>query len=362
MILVVLPSLGSGGAQRATVNLVNALVRAGEQVRLVLLLDQPDAYRVDSRVEITRLKEDRFRKTLLPLARFLRRGQFDRVYSAMWHVNFLVTLALILAGKSPRRYLVSSLHNNPVLIRKTEGTPALVDLYYRRVLALTRSAICVDAGIKDAVQRRYGRHGERLVVASNIALTEELTGEIADEAREGQPAGLFESGPYILWVGRFCYQKNVDLLVEIVQRTDYQFVIVGEGDEASKLDQIRPLDRVRVFPFQNRIWRFYLDASALILTSRYEGQGLVLIEAMACGCFPIASDCEYGPRSVIGDSGAGALVPQDSAVAFQGAIESALKTLADPRQAEPLQRKMRARAAQFSEGALVETYRQAIWR
>lgn len=361
MILVVLPSLGSGGAQRATVNLVNALVLAGEQVRLVLLLDHPEVYRVDSRVEITRLKERRFRKTLWPLARLLRQERYARVYSAMWHVNFLVTLALVLAGKRPRKVLVSSLHNNPELIRKTEGTPALVDFYYRRVLGRSRVAICVDPGIKAAVEQRYGARGEQLVAASNIALTDELIEEIATEAESGQPAGLFETGPYILWVGRFCYQKNVDLLVEIVQRSDRQFVIVGEGDEDGKLDPIRELDRVRVFPFQDGIWRFYLDAAALILTSRYEGQGLVLIEAMACGCFPIASDCEYGPRSVIGDGDAGALVPQDDAAAFQDAIEAALQAQADPQQADRLRHAMRARAEQFAEPALVETYRQAIW-
>ena len=362
MILVVLPSLGSGGAQRATVNLVNALVRSGEEVRLVLLLDHPEAYRVDSRVEITRLKERRFRKTLWPLARLLRRARYDRVYSAMWHVNFLVTLALLLAGKRPRKVLVSSLHNNPELIRKTEGNTVLVDFYYRYMLRLSRVVICVDPGIKEAIERRYGTRGARLESASNIAMTEELMNEIATEAAVGQPTGLFETGHYILWVGRFCYQKNIDLLVEIVQSSDRQFVIIGEGEEAGKLDKIRGLDRVRVFPFQERIWRFYLDATALILTSRYEGQGLVLIEAMACGCFPIASDCEYGPRSVIGDSGAGALVPQDSSTAFKQAIEAAIGNFNDPKQAALLEQRMSARAAQFSDKTLVEIYRKAIWR
>lgn len=276
------------------------------------------------------------------------------MYAAMWHVNLLSTLSLLMVFRSPRRFLISSLHNNPELIRRTEASPFIVDIYYRWVLRLSRQVICVDRGIADSVVSKYGGDPARMRSVSNIIFTTELLHDVASSRSAMARNGISRSAS-ILWVGRFCYQKNLELLVEIVLNSNYQFTIIGEGDDSSTLDPIRDLDRVNILPFQTDVWRFYLSSSVLLLTSRFEGQGMVLAEAMQCGCFPISFDCDFGPRNVLLPPFAGCLVQEASASAFLSAIQQYLEVF-QTGEADVYFDAMLDRAVAFSEEELVGRY------
>lgn len=354
MILFILPNLCGGGAQRATVNLVNSLSRRGVECCVVLLLDREEVYSLNEGVVIIRLRASSFKASVLPLCGVLRRLKYQFVYAAMWHVNLLSTLSLLMVFRSPRRFLISSLHNNPELIRRTEGSPFIVDTYYKWVLRLSKRVICVDRGIADSVVSKYGGDPAQMRSVSNIIFTKELLHDIASSRSEMVRNGISRSAS-ILWVGRFCYQKNLDLLVEIVLNSNYRFTIIGEGDDCFKLDPIRDLDRVNVLPFQEDIWRFYLSSSVLLLTSRFEGQGMVLAEAMQCGCFPISFDCDFGPRNVLVPPFAGCLVQEASASAFLSVIQQYLEAFKSG-EADAYFDAMSVRAGAFSEEELVGRY------
>ena len=59
----------------------------------------------------------------------------------------------------------------------------------------------------------------------------------------------------------------------------------------------------------NDVQKEFLDASLCVMTSRYEGFGLVLLEAMTCGVPCVSFDCEFGPNEIIKDDHNGFLVP-----------------------------------------------------
>lgn len=82
------------------------------------------------------------------------------------------------------------------------------------------------------------------------------------------------------------------------------------NNDLQKLVQTSNIDRFTIHPPEKEVMNVYLDASIYVLPSRFEGFGMVLIEAMACGVPCIAFDCHYGPADIITDGEDGFLVPE----------------------------------------------------
>ena len=112
----------------------------------------------------------------------------------------------------------------------------------------------------------------------------------------------------IIAVGRYAYQKGFDLLIEswaIVNKTypDWKLDIVGEGELQPELaQQIKEkglLESAALIPATKRIEEVYLQASVLVMSSRYEGFGMVLLEAQSLGVPVISFACKCGPKDII---------------------------------------------------------------
>lgn len=121
----------------------------------------------------------------------------------------------------------------------------------------------------------------------------------------------------VISVGRYAYDKGNDLLLQVwavveKQMPDWSIDIYGNGNRDPYTDQVRQLgidaSRCHLYGPTPDVKKEYLDSSVFVLPSRFEGFGLVLIEAMACGVPVVSFDCENGPRSIITDGEDGFLV------------------------------------------------------
>jgi glycosyltransferase involved in cell wall biosynthesis len=95
------------------------------------------------------------------------------------------------------------------------------------------------------------------------------------------------------------------------------------------------------------------QAETFLLSSRYEGLPTVLIEALACGCPIVATDCVSGPREILADGEFGRLAPTEDHAELAAAV---METLADP--IPPA--KLRERAADFAPEAVFDEYERFI--
>ena len=122
----------------------------------------------------------------------------------------------------------------------------------------------------------------------------------------------------IVTIGRYDYDKGYDLLLRMWKemqtlRPDWRLDIYGMGDRS---DYMRLADTLGIDSSRcglhgsiKDVMAAYLDSSVFVLPSRFEGFGLVMIEAMSCGLPVVAFDCDNGPRSILTEGRDGFLVP-----------------------------------------------------
>ena len=133
------------------------------------------------------------------------------------------------------------------------------------------------------------------------------------------------SAKRVVSIGRYDFDKGIDLLLQVwskveIKKMDWCLDVYGNGNREPYVDLIAKLgidqSRCRLHGPVSDVKTEYLNSSIFVLPSRYEGFGLVLIEAMACGVPVVSFDCENGPRSIIANGADGFLIPTFDIDAF----------------------------------------------
>ena len=137
----------------------------------------------------------------------------------------------------------------------------------------------------------------------------------------------------VIAVGRYYQEKGFDLLLEAwskvcLRHPDWRLEIFGDG-EKENYETIRdrlgiPAKCCVINGRSNNIEQEYLKSSVFVCSSRFEGFGMVIIEAMACGLAVVSFDCPYGPRSIIADGEDGILVEAENADKLAEALSSVM--------------------------------------
>lgn len=137
----------------------------------------------------------------------------------------------------------------------------------------------------------------------------------------------------VIAVGRYVYQKGFDLLLQAwktieQQHPDWELAIYGMGDRTPYEQVITDLqinkDRCHLYGSTPDIKSEYLNSSLFAFSSRFEGFGMVLIEAMACGLPVVSFDCPCGPKDIVRHNEDGLLVPSGNVSLFANALHQVM--------------------------------------
>lgn len=168
----------------------------------------------------------------------------------------------------------------------------------------------------------------------------------------------------IIAVGRYFDEKGYDLLLKawsIVEKKckDWELVIYGDGNKIfyERLASSLNLDkrRCRLYDSIHDVQNEYLDSSLFVCTSRFEGFGMGIIEAMACGLPVVAFDCLWGPRSIIKNGEDGILVENGQIKKFAEAI---LNLINSPEKLQAMGRQARINVSRFNIDDIASKWKQ----
>ena len=121
----------------------------------------------------------------------------------------------------------------------------------------------------------------------------------------------------VIAVGRYVYQKGFDLLLQAWAKieknhSDWQMAIYGDGNREPYEQQMKELGidsgRCHLNGPTADIQKEYVNSSVFVFSSRFEGFGMVLVEAMACGLPVVSFACPCGPKDIVKDGDDGLLV------------------------------------------------------
>ncbi|MBP2284440.1 glycosyltransferase involved in cell wall biosynthesis [Flavobacterium sp. CG_23.5] len=138
----------------------------------------------------------------------------------------------------------------------------------------------------------------------------------------------------VISVGRHTYEKGFDRMLEIwkkvvVKHPDWTLDIYGKSSENSDLrlfaKNLGIANSVAFYEPVRNIEEKYLEASFYLMTSRFEGFGMVLIEAMATGLPCIAYDCPCGPRGILIENKNGFLIENGNELDYVKAVETLIE-------------------------------------
>lgn len=168
----------------------------------------------------------------------------------------------------------------------------------------------------------------------------------------------------VIAVGRLDYQKGFDRLIcawEIIQQNstyqDWHLDIFGQGEWYDMLQNMineRGLSKtIRINPPTNFIGNEYAQSSLIVMTSNYEGFGMVLVEAMACGVPAISFDCKCGPKDIIRQGENGLLVPNGD---IEKLAHAMMEVMDDTEYRKMLSQNARKVVATYSEQAVMDKW------
>lgn len=311
-IAFLIPSLGGGGAERLVLDLSAGLQRAGYENDIFILersisFEVPDGIRVRALQQWTPDASSLLKGLSLlllkkRLGQELVAGGYDLAVSHMERCNSLISgnPGGVAGVMTVHNYLAASLPQKKLLKRLFAKA-----LYSKASRRGTPVVFVSETSRRNAVNL-FRFKPENTFTIPNFINTESV---IASATRPApQKWDSMFKGPVVVAAGRLLWQKGHWHLIRsftwVVKAVpDCKLVILGEGALRSRLQGLilsTGLEgRVFLPGFTPDLFPLMRQAHAFVLSSLYEGMPMILLEALACGCAIVSTDCPSGPREIL---------------------------------------------------------------
>lgn len=331
------------GVPLAQMRLARTLSRMGHDVDFLIgMVNAGSKAPAPQDVTMIVFAKARVSSLLLPLVRYFRKQKPDIVFSAGDHLNAIVLLAAMVAG-SKAKISCSSRVTPFDTYSSVPGSKGWVLKWVMRAVMWRADALtCVSKDMVIQYRQVFRNAPHRCIY--NIVDDEQSRVRMMESVDE--PWFVKDEGPILVAAGSLEPWKGFGDLIRAMAHVPAsigaRLLLLGDGslrDELQRLvEQLGLQGRVKLVGYVENPLKYLKNADVFVLSSHVEGLPNVLVEAMMCGCTPVATDCPTGPREVLQDGKFGYLVPVGDEVAMADAI---VKAIENPIPADQLQEAVR---------------------
>lgn len=357
-IALFIPSLGGGGAEKMMVKLANYFVDQGLEVDLILVR-KSGVYldTVHEQVNIIDLKSTRTLTSLPNLVLYLRKNQPKAILSALSHANIIC----IIAKKISRTKCVTVLSQRNIASNQLNTN--IKNFFSLKLLTWAYNSsdaiVAISEGVKEDLVAKLGINRNLVHTIYNPAYPSDVN--IDNLIKPLHPFFHLQDKPQIIIaVGRLEPVKDFATLIKayslIYNKINTRLIILGQGSELNYLieltEKLNLSDFVSFPGFVEEPYSFMKYSDLFVSTSKSEGFGNVVVEAMACGTPVVATDCPSGPAEILEGGLWGSLVPIGDFEKLADTILQSLSMDCKPNVTE--------RARQFSIDKIASQYYQLL--
>jgi glycosyltransferase involved in cell wall biosynthesis len=312
-ILFVRPTLGYGGADRVTLNLLKGFDRDLYLCDLALMRAEGEFISdLPNDVTVFDLKAKSLWQMWKPLMKLVNSSDYDILYSTCGGASMPMMLAAILARY---RGITVVSERNILFPPKKSKTKRRLMLLFKKILYQKATWVtAVSKGVQQECIEILGTPKASTIVVNNPIINDDLLlGK--EEKLENDFFKKFES--IVLAIGRFEWQKDYDTLLNafalvLKKQASVGLYILGKGPLEKHFRHKTKLlgisNNVCFGGFDKNPFKYLSACDVYVLSSRHEGMPGVLIQAMACGAACVSTDCPTGPNELIKDGENGYLV------------------------------------------------------
>ena len=311
-IIIFIPHLAEGGAQKMIINLLKALDKEKFEIHLVIVNTKDEVFLSQvliTEVDLINLNKSCAKFAFFSLARLIKKINPELIVSHFNYANIIAWLALKLSGSSSR--IVMTEHTTLSKSEVSKTTRFLM----KRIYPYADKIVVVSKGSAKDLIKMLNLNPRKVKTIYNPI----IPSEILPLSEENIDNNLFtnKSIPHITSVGRLEKPKDYPTLLKafriVRNQIDSHLWILGDGSlkkELTKLaEDLGITNSVDFLGFQKNPYKYMHNADLFVLSSAWEGFGIVLVEAMACGCPVVSTDCMSGPREILGEEKFGLLSP-----------------------------------------------------
>lgn len=346
--------LGGGGAERMMLHLASGLASRGVRVDLVLAqATGPYLADVPASVRLVDLRRKSVSAAIPALTGYLRRERPDIFVATLRYVSLAAAIAHALAGSKTLFFVREA--STPSSRRPRSLKARAVGRLMRWTYDRAEGVLAVSEGVARDLVKTEGVSPRKVATLYNPVVTPDIE-ELA--AVDPQHSWFTSAGsPIVLGAGSLRPEKDFPTLIaafaKLRDMLPARLVILGEGPQRTELEQLARAtgfeDDIDFPGFASNPFAFMARASVFALSSVVEGLPGVLIQAMACGCPVVATDCPSGPAEVLDGGRHGKLVPMRDPERLALAIAATLASPPDPMT-------LRSRAGDFSADKVVSAH------
>lgn len=322
---------GHSGVDRAMQHLIPALTERGYGVDLLHVRKHgPYIKAPPAGMRLIDLGTRHTYLSVFAVARYLRRERPVVMLSDKDRVNRTALLARFLANV-PTRLVLSSGTTISIDLASRGGLERWIQRHSMgKLYPLADKVIVTSKGVADDMAAYTGLARRHIDVVPSPVVSQRLF--VEPQPRPPHPWFAAGQPPVVLGVGELGKRKDFATLMRafalVRRRYPCRLVILGEGRQRQSLQalavELGLHEDVDLPGYQNP-YPYMAHAAVFVLSSRWEGLGFVLIEALAVGTPVVATDCPSGPREILQDGRYGPLVNVADSEALAGAILSVLE-------------------------------------